>query len=273
MHKKICYLAISFLFLVFLGFFLIGSVKKITTVKPIAKNNEFIPKEDSTKKVLKYKYAIFDISGCFWQKELYELLYSYQKRKGIPLSYYFKLIRYGISYSIGSLNTKIAYEDFLNYCKGESIEKLKRDCALTWEKDCKNFILKDAVKTFEECKKNKIITILAETGMKEIYSELLKKYPFDYVCTSEVEFKNGGITGKLLGEPCSGKEKYEKVKNIIEKKLGGSLRDAVFYSNSHQDIQLLEAVGKPVAVNPTSKLLAYAKKKGWEILQYKEILK
>lgn len=273
MYKKTSYLVLSFFGLIFFGFFLIASVKKTTTIKPISKGNELIQKEDHTKNISKFKYAVFDISGCFWEKELYELLYSYQKRKGIPLFYYFKLIKYGVSYAMGSLNPKIAYEDFLNYCKGESLEKFKKNCALTWEKDSKDFILKDAVKTFEECKKNKVVTILAESGMKEIYSELLKKYSFDHVCASGVEFKDGVVSGKLLGEPCTGKEKYERVKNLIEKKLGGSLKDAVFYANSHQDIQLLEAVGKPIAVNPTSKLLAHAKKKGWEVLQFKELLK
>ena len=56
---------------------------------------------------------------------------------------------------------------------------------------------------------------------------------------------------------------------IIEKKLGGSLKDAVFYATSHNDIPLLEKVGKPVVINPTSKLLAHAKKNGWEILKVK----
>ena len=228
-------------------------------------------KSDQSKS--QFKYAIFDIGCSFWQKNLYDLLHSYQQKQGLSFSYYFKLIRFGVSYLCGSFDTKEAYQSFLVSCKKMSEKEFLEGCKAVWEKDCKNYIFQEAVDVFNECKKNGVVTILAEAGMQDLYQELVKKYPFDHLCCSEIEFKDGHISGKLIGNPCSYIDKYEKVKDLIENKLGGKLEDAVFYANSHLDIPLLNKVGKQVVVNPTDKLRVEAKKRGWQILKYEKIVK
>jgi len=45
-----------------------------------------------------------------------------------------------------------------------------------------------------------------------------------------------------------------------------AMRDAVFYSDSFNDLPLLSAVGRPVAVNPDARLRAEAQRRGWQIL-------
>jgi HAD superfamily hydrolase (TIGR01490 family) len=272
----------TFYFLLFLLIFICipFSLKLFDSVEAKKKSNKkteniSLQKEGVvSKKAPKIKYAIFDVCQAFWKKSLYDLIHSFQKeRGGVRFSYYFKIVRYGVAYGLGTLDPKKAYEDFLSFCKGSSEQEIKKYSTIIWEKECKNFIFKEAKKIFEECKKKGMKIILAEAGMKELYADFLKSYSFDYVCTSELEFKDGVVTGKLIGEPCSGQEKLRKVKEIIEKKLGGSLKEAVFYANSHNDIPLLNEVGKPIVVNPTSKLSQYAKKKKWPILKFKEVIK
>ena len=46
-----------------------------------------------------------------------------------------------------------------------------------------------------------------------------------------------------------------------------SFEEIFFFSDSINDLPLLEIVHKPVAVNPDPKLLAHAQSKGWEVLQ------
>ena len=279
--KKKCYLSFLFFLIICIPF----SIKLLNEpvfkeAQPVneedkeIKNNLIVKNENEEKSNSKFKYAIFDICQSFWNKSLYELLYSYQKEQGkLPWSYYFKLIKHGVSYTLGTLDPKQAYEDFLGFCKGANLQDVKKHCSRVWDKECKNFILKDAKNNFDECKKNKMITIVADSGIKELYNDLAVVYTFDYVCSSELEFKDGAVSGKLYGEPCSGKEKLRKVKDLIENKLGGSLKDAVFYANSHNDIPLLNEVGKPVIVNPNQKLKDYAKSKKWEILIFKDLVK
>ena len=46
-----------------------------------------------------------------------------------------------------------------------------------------------------------------------------------------------------------------------------SLADATFYSDSINDLPLLEAVGAPVAVDPDPRLQAEAARRGWPVLR------
>ena len=46
-----------------------------------------------------------------------------------------------------------------------------------------------------------------------------------------------------------------------------SLADATFYSDSMNDLPLLDAVGTPVAVDPDPRLLAEATRRGWPLLR------
>ncbi len=251
----------------FLVFSKVAKIKKVT-----AKTDEAVI-ETNHKSSPKFKYAIFDISKSFWEKSLYDIMYSFQKRKGISWSYYFKLVRFGTSYLMGNLNVKKAFESFLDFCKGETLHEVKQNCSAIWKEECKDFILQDAKNNLDKHKKESAITIISEPGNKELYADLRLTYSFDYICASKLEIKKGKVTGKLDGEPCSGEEKLKKVRNLIEEKLGGSLKDAIFYANSHNDIPLLEKVGKAVAINPDSKLERHAKKKGWEILKFKNVIK
>jgi phosphoserine phosphatase len=45
-----------------------------------------------------------------------------------------------------------------------------------------------------------------------------------------------------------------------------------FYSDSYTDLPLLEYCGNPVAVNPDSILARKAKKRGWKILHFNDVL-
>ena len=45
-----------------------------------------------------------------------------------------------------------------------------------------------------------------------------------------------------------------------------SFKNSYFYSDSINDLPLLELVNKPIAVNPDQKLKSIAKKRNWHIL-------
>ncbi|MFA5075035.1 MAG: haloacid dehalogenase-like hydrolase [Candidatus Babeliales bacterium] len=230
-------------------------------------NKKFANKSDT-----QFKYAIFNISGVIWQKRTYDLLNAYQKKKGVSFSHYWKLVKFGTSYLFGDFDPKKAFESFLDCYKGSTLKDLQNGCKEIWCGECKNCLYKQGKELFDKHKKEGTTTIIAEVGMKELYADLLDIYKFDYTFFSELEFKDNKVSGKLIGEPCVGKVKYEKIKNLIEKDLKGSLKDTIFYASSHLDIPLLEEVGKPVVVNPTSKLESHAKKKKWEILKFKNFI-
>jgi HAD superfamily hydrolase (TIGR01490 family) len=77
------------------------------------------------------------------------------------------------------------------------------------------------------------------------------------------------VTGRVQGVPSFQAGKVVRVEQWLVS-LGCSLRDcetSVFYSDSTNDLALLEAVSEPVATNPTPELEAVARERGWRILR------
>ena len=83
-----------------------------------------------------------------------------------------------------------------------------------------------------------------------------------------VDVENGAFSGNPRGTPSFRDGKIERVDNWLES-LGlwwGSFDHSYFYSDSHNDLPLLQKVTKPVAVDPDDKLRAHASAQGWTIL-------
>ncbi len=82
------------------------------------------------------------------------------------------------------------------------------------------------------------------------------------------EHVDGVYTGELVGEMLHGEGKAVAVRTIAERE-GLDLARCSAYSDSSNDLPMLELVGHPCAVNPDSKLRAHAKEHGWRIRDYR----
>lgn len=79
---------------------------------------------------------------------------------------------------------------------------------------------------------------------------------------------DGVYTGRLVGSPLHGPAKVEAVRALAGRE-GLDLARCFAYSDSANDIPLLEMVGHPTAVNPDSRLSAHAKAHGWKIRDFR----
>ena len=82
------------------------------------------------------------------------------------------------------------------------------------------------------------------------------------------EVEDGLYTGRLVGEPLHGPSKAEAVKALAERE-GLDLSRCTAYSDSANDIPMLSAVGRGVAINPDTGLREAARKNGWEIRDFR----
>ncbi|MGD8418669.1 MAG: HAD family hydrolase [Pseudomonadales bacterium] len=80
-----------------------------------------------------------------------------------------------------------------------------------------------------------------------------------YYCT-ELEIEHGLITGNVT--PCYGPGK-KKAADVHAAFRSADLQDAFFYTDSCEDLPLLEEVGRPVAVNAKTSLARVASERGW----------
>lgn len=86
----------------------------------------------------------------------------------------------------------------------------------------------------------------------------------DHVLCSEYEIENGEFTGDIIRPLCFGQGKV-----IAAEKLAAQhdvdLAQSFFYSDSDDDLELLEHVGNPRPLNPNRKLTSIAKANDWPI--------
>jgi HAD superfamily hydrolase (TIGR01490 family) len=78
----------------------------------------------------------------------------------------------------------------------------------------------------------------------------------------------GWFTNEILGVPSLREGKVQRLQQWLTREgLDWTDVDATFYSDSRNDLPLLECVNHPVATNPDDTLRAVALEKGWPILE------
>ena len=112
-------------------------------------------------------------------------------------------------------------------------------------------------------------TVLVMTASNSfVTAPIAKKYGINQLLATEPEIKAGRYTGGVSGIPCFQSGKVDKLMPWLQKN-EETLTGSTFYSDSHNDLPLLELVDNPVAVNADKILTKIAEKKGWEVLNWR----
>jgi HAD superfamily hydrolase (TIGR01490 family) len=112
-------------------------------------------------------------------------------------------------------------------------------------------------------------TVLVITASNTfITAPIAEMYGINHLLATEPEFKDGRFTGKVSGVPCFQSGKIDNLMPWIEKH-NKNLKGSYFYSDSHNDLPLLELVDNPVAINGDPRLTRTAKKNGWPNLDWR----
>jgi HAD superfamily hydrolase (TIGR01490 family) len=90
-----------------------------------------------------------------------------------------------------------------------------------------------------------------------------------HLLATEVEFADGRFTGRSFGVPCFQHGKVERLSEWLAE-TGQDLNQSWFYSDSHNDLPLLDRVRYPVAVDPDAVLAQHARERGWPIISLRE---
>lgn len=101
-----------------------------------------------------------------------------------------------------------------------------------------------------------------------VTAPIAREFGIDNLIATEPEQRNGSFTGGVSGIPCFREGKVAR----LEAWLAGSgaklasFAESWFYSDSLNDLPLLERVTHPVAVDPDPTLREHAGRKGWRII-------
>ncbi|QEP44055.1 HAD family hydrolase [Ectothiorhodospiraceae bacterium BW-2] len=90
-------------------------------------------------------------------------------------------------------------------------------------------------------------------------------YGVEDLIATEPERVEGRYTGEVWGTPCFQHGKVERLQQWLSEQQQ-SLAGSWFYSDSHNDLPLLERVSHPVAVDADATLTQIALERGWQQL-------
>ncbi len=90
---------------------------------------------------------------------------------------------------------------------------------------------------------------------------------FEECIATRIAVAHGQFRGELDGPVCRGAEKLARVRaRLAQRGLPDDLSDVSYYADGAEDLPLLAAVGRPVAVCPEAGLLEVARARGFRIL-------
>jgi len=109
-----------------------------------------------------------------------------------------------------------------------------------------------------------VLLIITATN-RFITEPIAAKYNIPHLLATEPEQTAEGYTGRVAGIPCFQGGKVQRLDEWLAF-TGYSLDGSYFYSDSHNDLPLLEKVTHPVAVDPDEILAKHAANHGWPII-------
>lgn len=89
----------------------------------------------------------------------------------------------------------------------------------------------------------------------------------DHVKCTHLEVQGGEFTGGVIRPTCFGPGKVRAAEELAAD-FSLDLEESYFYSDSDDDIELLERVGKPRPLNPNRKLTAIARRERWPVQRF-----
>lgn len=121
----------------------------------------------------------------------------------------------------------------------------------------------EALLQYHKARGDHLLIITATNGF--VTRPIAKRLGVDDILATDPEILDGNYTGNFVGEPCFQAGKITHLHEWL-KHNHHSLEGAYFYSDSINDLPLLEQVDHPVVVDADERLAAIAQERGWKAI-------
>ena len=155
-----------------------------------------------------------------------------------------------------------SYEPLTKY----SYEKLLNIREKFFEEKIIPLVLPKALKLVNYHKNNNDILAIVTATNSFISRITADFFNIKHLLASEPEFVNNRFTGNMLGEPCFKDGKVTKVQEWMKVNKLSEFKEIYFYTDSHNDIKLMEFCTRPIAVDPDEILKKTSIDNKWEII-------
>lgn len=221
------------------------------------------------------KLAIFDFDGTLVPKDTLPLLLAQWKKNKYSRTKYYKAyfsmillyIQYktGISLKLSRNEMKLlAVKKFNRLFEGMSEEEVRR-FFLVCSEELYDLFNQKVVAEIKEVQAAGYHTVLLSGAYHLLLEHVGKELGFDTVIGTQLSFADNRFDSQKEVEVINGSIKYKKVHEYFHERQV-DWQSSRAYADSMTDLELLEAVGQPVAVNPETQLRKIAEERKWKII-------
>lgn len=155
---------------------------------------------------------------------------------------------------------------YRNY-QGMDADALKTSASDMFEDYLKHKIYPEAITQIQEHKEQGHQVVLLTGSLDFIVHPIAEFLGADAVLTAQLVELGRNFAGELTTEPLIGEQKAIAMKKYSEQ-TGIPLETCYAYGDGKSDLPMLNAVGNPVAVNPSKGLRKHALEANWEIHEW-----
>ena len=123
----------------------------------------------------------------------------------------------------------------------------------------------DAVNLVERHRERGDILLVITATNRFVTEPIVQCFGIASLLATEPEQDGSGYTGRVVGTPCFQEGKVARLNEWLAE-TGHDVEGATFYSDSHNDLPLLNAVDHPTVVDPDDRLRTHAMENGWPII-------
>jgi len=172
-------------------------------------------------------------------------------------------------YKIGKLDIHEFHRFQLKILTQHSMETLEQWRSRYIEEKITPVLLTKAEALIEQHRQQQDTLVVITATNRFITGPIAELYNIQHLLATEPEIINGRYSGAITGVPCFQDGKVEQLERWLETRQL-TLDDSWFYSDSHNDLPLLNRVSHPVAVDPDEILKQHASEHGWPVISLRD---
>ncbi|BBB24462.1 HAD family hydrolase [Isorropodon fossajaponicum endosymbiont JTNG4] len=170
-------------------------------------------------------------------------------------------------YALGKLDINEYLEFCLMPLSQHSIQTLNQWHQQFMSQKIEKILLPKAQTVVDAHKAKGDIVIVITATNRFVTAPIVARYGIEHLLATNPEIKESQYTGKVEGEPCFQSGKINHLNKWL-KETGKNIKGASFYSDSYNDLPMLELVDYPIVVHGDDKLNTLAIERGWKCLDW-----
>lgn len=190
------------------------------------------------------------------------------KSGGLSPSNVAKQLRAAAKFRSGKMNFSAFMAETAGVFRGQAEYVFEEFGEQVYRKKVAGAIYPEARKLLQAHRdKGHTIAIVSSATLYQI-EPAARELDIDYIMCTDLEIKDGVFTGNVMSPTCFGDGKRTAAQDFCSE-MGTHMTDSFFYTDSEDDLPLLEVIGHPRVVNPSKALSRIARQRSYPVCKFK----